>query len=75
MFSVFEEIHESEVIDMVTVVVMGWRCLLEWPWNIGLIEKIYGNRCWVDSVTVREHGANTRYVRDEIIYLHFLLVR
>ena len=24
-----------------------------------LIEELYGSRCWVESVTVREHGANS----------------
>ena len=24
-----------------------------------LINSIYGSRCWVESVTVREHGANS----------------
>ena len=61
MFSVFEEIHESEVIDMVTVEATGCEMFarMAMEYSSGLIQKIYGNRCWVDSVTVREHGANS----------------
>ena len=61
MFSVFEEIHESEVIDMVTVEATGCEMFarMAMEYSSELIEKIYGNRCWVDSVTVREHGANS----------------
>jgi hypothetical protein len=28
-----------------------------------LIEKKYGERCWVESATVREHGANSAICR------------
>lgn len=61
MFSVFEEIHESEVIDMVTVEATGCEMFarMAMEYSSELIQKIYGNRCWVDSVTVREHGANS----------------
>ena len=61
MCSVYEEIHESEVIDMVTVEATGCEMFarMAMEYSSELIEKIYGNRCWVDSVTVREHGANS----------------
>ena len=61
MFSVFEEINESEVIDMVTVEATGCEMFarMAMEYSSELIQKIYGNRCWVDSVTVREHGANS----------------
>ena len=61
MFSVFEKMHESEAIDMVTVDATGCEMFAQMAmeYSTELIQKIYGDRCWVDSVTVREHGANS----------------
>ena len=28
-------------------------------YSTSLIQENYGERCWVESVTVREHGANS----------------
>ena len=60
-FSIFEEMNESEVIDIVTVEATGCEMFakMAMEYSTELIEKIYGDRCWVDSVTVREHGANS----------------
>ncbi len=59
--SVFEEMHDSEAIDMVTVEATGCEMFAKMAMEFSseLIEKIYGERCWVESVTVREHGANS----------------
>ena len=61
MFSVFEEMNEREAIDMVTVEATGCEMFAKMAMEYAsdLIEKIYGKRCWVESVTVREHGANS----------------
>ena len=60
-FSIFEEMHESEVIDIVTVEATGCEMFakMAMEYSTELIQKIFGDRCWVDSVTVREHGANS----------------
>ena len=59
--SIFEEMHESEVIDIVTVEATGCEMFakMAMEYSTELIQKIFGDRCWVDSVTVREHGANS----------------
>ena len=31
-----------------------------------IIEEIYGDRCWVESVTVREHGSNSAKCKKSI---------
>ena len=61
MFSVFEEMNEREAIDMVTVEATGCEMFAKMAMEYAsdLIEIIYGKRCWVESVTVREHGANS----------------
>ncbi|MBA45450.1 MAG: 6-pyruvoyl tetrahydrobiopterin synthase [Euryarchaeota archaeon] len=59
--SVFEEMHDIEAIDMVTVEATGCEMFAKMAMEYAseLIQKIYGERCWVESVTVREHGANS----------------
>ncbi|MBI31083.1 MAG: 6-pyruvoyl tetrahydrobiopterin synthase [Euryarchaeota archaeon] len=61
MFSVFEQMYESEVIDMVTVEATGCEMFakMAMEYSNDLIRTLYGDRCWVESVTVREHGANS----------------
>ena len=61
MFSVFEEMNEREAIDMVTVEATGCEMFAKMAMEYAseLIQQIYGDRCWVDCVTVREHGANS----------------
>ena len=60
-FSDFEEMHETEIIDMVSVEATGCEMFAKMAMEYAsdLIEKTYGKRCWVESVTVREHGANS----------------
>ena len=60
-FSVFQGMHESEAIDMVAVEATGCEMFAKMAMEYAseLIEKIYSDRCWVESVTVREHGANS----------------
>ena len=61
MFSVFEGMHDREVIDMVKVEGTGCEMFakIAMEYASELIQKNYGDRCWVESVTVREHGANS----------------
>ena len=68
MFSVFEGMNETEVIDMVTVEATGCEMFakMAMEYASGLIQKIYGERCWVESVTGREHGANSAICRRKL---------
>ncbi len=61
LLSFFEEMHENEAIDMVSVQATGCEMFakMAMDYSSDLIQKIYGNRCWVESVTVREHGSNS----------------
>ena len=61
MLSVFEGMHDREVIDMVKVEGTGCEMFakIAMEYASELIQKNYGDRCWVESVTVREHGANS----------------
>ncbi|MEC7435537.1 MAG: hypothetical protein VYB27_00505, partial [Candidatus Thermoplasmatota archaeon] len=60
-FTLFEEMHETEIIDMVSVEGTGCEMFakMAMDYSSDLIQKIYDDRCWVESVTVREHGANS----------------
>ena len=59
--SIFEEMNECEAIDMVVVEATGCEMFakIAMKYSSDLIETLYGDRCWVESVTVREHGANS----------------
>ena len=60
-FTLFEEMNETEIIDMVSVEGTGCEMFakMAMDYSSDLIQKIYDDRCWVESVTVREHGANS----------------
>ena len=61
MYSHFEGMHENGIIDMVTVEGTGCEMFAKIAMDYAdeFIQKITENRCWVESVTVREHGANS----------------
>ena len=61
VYSFFEEMHENGIIDMVTVEGTGCEMFAKIAMEHAkqLIENITEGRCWVESVTVREHGANS----------------
>lgn len=61
MYTVFENLHENGIIDMVTVEDTGCEMFAEMAMENAkaLIHNITKDRCWVESVTVREHGANS----------------
>ena len=65
MYSDFEKMHQSGVIDMVTVEATGCEMFAKMAMEYAseLIQKLNGERCWVESVTVREHGANSATCR------------
>ena len=65
LLSFFEEMHENEAIDMVSVQATGCEMFakMAMDYSSDLIKNLYGNRCWVESVTVREHGANSAICR------------
>lgn len=61
MYSHFEGMHENGIIDMVTVEGTGCEMFAKIAMEYAneFIQKITEGRCWVESVTVREHGANS----------------
>ena len=60
-FSEFELLNNRGIIDMVVVESTGAEMFakMAMEYSSNLIQKKYGERCWVESVTVREHGANS----------------
>ncbi len=61
MYSIFVEMNEKGIIDMVTVEDTGCEMFAKIAMEHAK-EFIHNNtegRCWVESVTVREHGANS----------------
>lgn len=60
-FSEFELLNNNGIIDMVVVESTGAEMFAEMAmkYSSKLIQEKYGDRCWVESVTVREHGANS----------------
>ena len=67
MYSDFEDMHEKGIINMVSVKSTGCemfaKMAMEYAGN--MIQDLYGRRCWVESVTVREHGSNSATCRRE----------
>lgn len=61
MLTELELMHQNGVIDMVRVAGTGCEMFakMAMEYSSELINSIYGSRCWVESVTVREHGANS----------------
>ena len=59
--SEFELLNNNGIIDMVVVESTGAEMFAEMAmeYSSKLIQEKYGDRCWVESVTVREHGANS----------------
>ena len=59
--STFQELNERGIIDMVLVESTGAEMFakMAMDFSSNLIKSQYGDRCWVESVTVREHGANS----------------
>ena len=64
-YSYYEEMHQKGIIDMVSVDATGCEMFanMAMEFSSDLIVKLYGGRCWVESVTVREHGANSATCR------------
>ena len=60
-YSFFEEMDENGIIDMVTVEGTGCEMFAKIAMEYAkeLILNITQGRCWVESVSVREHGANS----------------
>ena len=59
--SIFQELNERGIIDMVIVESTGAEMFakMAMDYSSNLIKSQYDDRCWVESVTVREHGANS----------------
>ncbi|MEC7435972.1 MAG: 6-carboxytetrahydropterin synthase [Candidatus Thermoplasmatota archaeon] len=60
-FSEFELLNNNGIIDMVVVQSTGAEMFakMAMEYSNEMIQEKYGERCWVESVTVREHGANS----------------
>lgn len=67
MLQTFEKLHNDGVIDMVTVEGTGAEIFAKMAMDFSshLINEQYGDRCWVESVIVREHGANSAICRKD----------
>ena len=54
-------LEEKNLIDMRVVDAVGCERFAELTFDkaSSIIEELYGDRCWVESVTVREHEANS----------------
>ena len=65
MYSAFERMHEEQVIDMISVSNTGCEAFanMAMQYSSDLILRLYKERCWVESVTVREHGSNSATVK------------
>jgi len=61
LFSEFESLNNKGIIDMVVVDSTGAEMFakMAMEYSSKMIQEEYGDRCWVESVTVREHGANS----------------
>ena len=59
--SEFELLNNNGIIDMVVVESTGAEMFakMAMEYSSKMIQEKYGDRCWVESVTVREHGANS----------------
>ena len=64
-FDTFIQLADKNIIDLREVDSTGCERFAELTFNKAqsIIEAQYGNRCWVESVTVREHEHNSATVR------------
>ena len=64
----FKALNDSGIIDMVIVESTGTEMFakMAMEYSSKMIQEKYGDRCWVESVTVREHGANSAKCEREV---------
>ena len=64
LFGLYVEMREAKMIQMVVVEKTGCEHFASMAFDAAsdIIAKIYGDRCWVESVEVREHGSNSAIV-------------
>ena len=64
-FETFVDLSNRNIIDLREVSSTGCERFAELTFNEAsrIIESKYGKRCWVESVTVREHEHNSATVR------------
>ena len=64
----FKMLNENEIIDMIIVDATGAEMFakMAMDYSSKMIQEIYGDRCWVESVTVREHGSNSAKCKRQI---------
>ena len=63
-FGLYTEMAASNIIDMVVVDGVGCEMFAFMAFHEAsrLISELYGDRCWVESVEVKEHGSNSAIV-------------
>ena len=64
----FKSLNDNGIIDIVIVESTGAEMFAKMAMEFSskMIQDIYGDRCWVESVTVREHGANSAKCKREV---------
>ena len=62
---IFYELEKESLIDLRLVDSVGCERFAELVFDKAqeIIQDIYGDRCWVESVTVREHESNSATCR------------
>jgi|TARA_R110002074_G_scaffold388585_1_gene571351 6-pyruvoyltetrahydropterin/6-carboxytetrahydropterin synthase len=62
---IFYELEKESLIDLRLVDAVGCERFAELVFDKAqeIIEDLYGDRCWVESVTVREHESNSATCR------------
>jgi hypothetical protein len=61
----FYQLESRNLVDLRVVEAVGCERFAELTFDKAqsIIEKEYGDRCWVESVTVREHESNSATCR------------
>ena len=61
MYGLFKEMQEAEIINMIVFPGVGCEMFAKLAFDAAseIIKDKYGDRCWVQSVEVQEHGANS----------------
>jgi 6-pyruvoyltetrahydropterin/6-carboxytetrahydropterin synthase len=61
----FIDLAKKDLVDLRVVDAVGCERFAELVFDKAqdIVQQIYGNRCWVESVTVREHESNSATCR------------
>ena len=63
-FETFVQLADKELVDLREVEAVGCERFAQLTFDKAseIIESLYGERCWVERVTVREHESNSATV-------------